>query len=75
MSHREQLTAIVQREGDGFVGLCPEIDVASQGRTVEETISNLGEAVSLFFESAAPSEISRRRRSEFFVTQVEVEVG
>ena len=75
MKHTEQLTAILQREGDGFVGLCPEIDVASQGQTIEETVSNLEEAVSLFFETADPSEITRRRRSEVFVTQVEVEVG
>ena len=72
MKHLEQLTAIIQREGDGFDGLCPEIDVASQGRSVEETVSNLDEAVSLFFETADPNKITRRRRSEFFVTQVEV---
>jgi predicted RNase H-like HicB family nuclease len=29
------LTAIIEREGDGFVSQCPELDVASQGETIE----------------------------------------
>jgi len=53
----------------------PRNRCGKSGRTVEETVSNLDEAVSLFFETADPSEITRRRRSEFFVTQVEVELG
>jgi predicted RNase H-like HicB family nuclease len=70
-----QLTAIIEREGNGYVGLCPEIDIASQGDTIEEARANLQEAVELFFETADPSEIERRRRSEVFVTSLEVEVG
>ena len=41
-------TAILEREGDVFVALCPELDVASQGATVEEATANLREAVELF---------------------------
>ena len=70
-----QLTAIVEREGDGYVALCPEVDVASQGDTVAEARDNLAEALTLFFETAPPEEISRRLRSEVYVTQVEVAVG
>ena len=47
-----QLTAIVEREGDGYVALCPEVDVASQGDSVAEARSNLEEALALFFETA-----------------------
>ena len=72
---RLRLTAIIEREEDGFVSLCPELDVASQGSTIEEARANLVEALSLFFETADPSEVSRRFRSEIFVTQVEVPVG
>ena len=54
------LTAIVEREGTGYVALCPEVDVASQGDTVAEARANLEEALSLFFESAPPQEIERR---------------
>lgn len=67
-----QLTAIVEREGDGYVALCPEVDVASQGDTVTEARDNLTEALSLFFETASAEEMDRRLRSEVYVTRVEV---
>ena len=56
-----RLTAIVEREGDGFVALCPEVDVASQGDSVTEARRNLEEAVALFFETASREEIEGRR--------------
>ena len=70
-----QLTAIVECEGDGYVALCPEVDVASQGDTVAEARDNLAEALSLFFETASAEEVDRRLRSEVYVTRVEVSVG
>ena len=73
MSRR--LTAIIQREGDGFVALCPELDVASQGGTIEGARENLREALELFFECASPDEIQQRLGGEVFVTQVEVAIG
>ena len=69
------MTAIIEREDDGFVALCPELDIASQGTSVEEARANLIEALELFFETAAPSEVARRLCNEVFVTQVEVPVG
>ncbi|WP_419917708.1 type II toxin-antitoxin system HicB family antitoxin [Candidatus Poriferisocius sp.] len=65
-----RLTAIVEREGDGYVALCPEIDVASQGRTVAEARDNLAEALALFFEAAPAEEIHRQLRGEVYVTQI-----
>jgi predicted RNase H-like HicB family nuclease len=65
------LTAVLERENDGFVSLCPELDVASQGQTVEEALANLKEAVGLFLECAPPEEVQRRYRSEVFVTRFE----
>jgi len=53
-------TTIVEKEGDGYVSLCPELDVASQGNTVEEATANLKEAVELFLEYADPKEVDRR---------------
>lgn len=70
-----QLTAILTREGDGYEALCPELDIASQGLTVEEARSNLVEALELFFETADPTEIRERLSQEVFVTRVEVRVG
>ena len=75
MTQPLRLTAIIEREDDGFVSLCPELDVASQGSSIEEARANLVEALTLFFETAHPSEIAKRFRSEVFVTQVEVPVG
>lgn len=71
----KHLTAIIQREGDGFVALCPGLDVASQGGTIEEARGNLREALELFFECASPEEIHQRLGEEVFVTQVEVTIG
>ncbi len=70
-----QLTAIIEREGDGYVSLCPELDIASQGETVVEARANLKEALELFFEAASATEIKERLHSEVYVTQVEVEVA
>ncbi len=72
---RRQFTAILQREGETWVSLCPELDVASQGQTVEEAKANLREAVELFLELASPEEIAQRLRSETYLTQFEVSVG
>ncbi len=70
-----QFTAIIERDGDGFTSLCPQLDIASQGSTVEEARTNLIEALELFFEVADPVEIQDRLRSEVFVTSLEVAVG
>jgi predicted RNase H-like HicB family nuclease len=75
MQQSRSLTAIIQREDDGFVALCPELDIASQGNSVEEARANLLEALTLFFEVADSEEIARRMHSEVFVTNVEVPVG
>ena len=70
-----RFTALIEREGDGYVSLCPELDLASQGRTIEEARRNLVEALELFFETADPSEIQQRLRSEVYVTPIEVDIG
>ena len=66
---------MIEREDDGFVALCPELDIASQGTSVEEARANLAEALALFFETADEAEVSRRLHSEVFVTQIEVPIG
>lgn len=75
MRQLQQFTAIIEREGDGFVALSPELDIASQGNTVEEARQNLAEAIELFLETADPTEIQNRLYTEVFVTQVMVPVG
>ncbi|HWS11345.1 MAG TPA: type II toxin-antitoxin system HicB family antitoxin [Rhodocyclaceae bacterium] len=75
MAQRRQLTALIEREGDGYVALCPELDIASQGGSVEDARANLVEAIELFLETADPAEIAARLHNEVFVTRVEVAVG
>ncbi|OQZ03706.1 MAG: hypothetical protein B6D34_06660 [Candidatus Brocadia sp. UTAMX1] len=70
-----KLTAIIEREGDRYVSLCPELDIASQGDNIEQARDNLREALELFFESTSKEEIKHRLHNDIFVTQIEVAVG
>lgn len=75
MKRVQQFTAIIEREGDGYVSFCPELDIASQGDSVEDAKNNLIEALELFFEVADPSEIENRLHTEVFITRLEVAVA
>jgi predicted RNase H-like HicB family nuclease len=72
---QRQLTAIIERENDGYISLCPELDIASQGNTVQEARENLREALELFFETASPMEIQQRLHEEVYITRLEIAVG
>ena len=72
---KRRLTAIIERESDAYVSLCPELDIASQGSTVQESRDNLQEALELFFETASPEEIQQRFHEEVYITQLEIEIG
>jgi len=74
MSHFH-LTAIIEREDAGYVALCLELDIASQGDTVEQARDNLTEAVEMFLECADQSEVKSRLKNEVFITRLEVGVG
>lgn len=71
----QSYTAILEKEGDMYVALCPELDVASQGATVEQATANLKEAVELFLDCADPEEVRRRSHTEVFVTRFETAHG
>jgi predicted RNase H-like HicB family nuclease len=51
MAQLQRMTAIIEREDDGFVALCPELDIASQGASIEEARANLVEGPYLVFRS------------------------
>ncbi len=72
---KKQLTAIIEREVGGYVSLCPELDIASQGDTSQEARQNLREAIELFSETASQSEIQTCLHEEVYVTRVEVSFG
>ena len=75
MKQTHQLTAVIEREGDGYVALCAELDIASQGDTIEEVRRNLVEAVELFFETANDSEVADRLHTEVYITRLDVVSG
>ena len=58
MKSMRQLTAIIEREDDWSVALCPELDIATKGDTIETVRTNLVEALELFFGSADRTEIA-----------------
>jgi len=72
---KQTLIAIIEREGNGYVALCPELDIASQGDSIEQARNNLREALELFFEAASQEEVKERLHGEIYVTQLEVAIG
>ena len=69
------VTMVIEREGEGYVALCPDLDIASQGDTITEARANLKEALELFFESASETEIAERWHKEVYVSQLEVAIA
>ncbi len=65
---RRTLTASVSKDGDWYVAQCLEVDVASQGETVEDALANLREAIELHFEPPTATIVPEIR-------PIEVEVG
>jgi hypothetical protein len=71
----QQFTAIIEGEGNGYVSLCLELDIASQGDTIEQARDNLKEAIELFLQVADTSEIKLRLNNDIFITKLEVSIG
>ncbi len=69
-----KFSAIIEKEGRWYVALCPELDVASQGRDIEHAVKNLKEAVSLYLQSASKNEIRAALGGQPFITTLEVTV-
>lgn len=55
---KRPFAATIWREGDWFVSQCLEIDVASQGKTEEEALENLREALELYFEEPRATNVN-----------------
>ena len=70
---KTRLTAVISKEGNDYVALNPDLDIASQGDTPESALTNLREAVDLFFETASAGEIQARLGGETWITQFEAE--
>lgn len=74
MKSFQNFTAIIEKEDDTYVALCPELDVASQGATVEEAKDNLKEAIELFLEHASKNEIELRLKKDLFITNMQIAI-
>lgn len=72
---RVKLTAIIQKEGKGYVAPCPELDIASQGSSKKQARGNLREAVEGFFDTASASEIKSRLAAKRYIENLEVRVA
>lgn len=75
MKNIQNFTAIIEKKDDIYVSLCPELDVASQGDTIEEAEANLQEAIELLLEYASKEEIATRLKSDVFITNLQIAVG
>ena len=67
-----KLTAVIEKEGKWYVATCPELGVASQGRTNDEAEAMLREAIELLFEEADEAEIRRRLNRGVKVKKLEL---
>jgi predicted RNase H-like HicB family nuclease len=68
-----KLTAVIEKEGRWFVAICPELGVASQGRTLDEAEEMIREAVELLLEEADEDEIKRRLNRGVKVKRLELQ--
>ncbi|HPO14311.1 MAG TPA: type II toxin-antitoxin system HicB family antitoxin [Candidatus Hydrogenedentes bacterium] len=75
MPETHHLIALIAQEGEWYAALCPELDIASQGETIEEAKAMLSEAVELFLETASKKEIEERLHTDVYITPLEVTVG
>ena len=75
MKNIQNFNAIIEKETDGLVALCPELDIASQGNTAEEARTNLQEAIELFFEHASREETVSRLTTDVFITNMQIAVA
>lgn len=67
-----KLTAVIEKEGKWYVATCPELGVASQGRSFEEAEVMIREAVELLLEEADEAEIKRRLNRGVKVKRLEL---
>lgn len=68
-----ELSAVIRKENELYVVLCPEFDIASQGKNIEEALKNLKEALELYLED---EDIEKPPRAEApIITIVKVDIG
>jgi len=68
-----KLNAIIEKDEHGYYAFCPELDgCCSQGKTLDETMLNIREAISLYLETLSPKERSALSHRELITSSLEV---
>jgi len=65
-------TIIIKEEEDWFVATCLENDIASQGKTINEAIDNLKEAIALYYEDEEDFSVTKNK--QIYVTTLEMAI-
>lgn len=69
MEETYRFLAVIRKEGKCYVSLCPELDISSQGETIEKAIENLKEATELYLED---EDVQIPTAGQVFTTIIEV---
>jgi predicted RNase H-like HicB family nuclease len=67
-------TIIIKREENWFVASCLENNIASQGKTIDESIENLKEAIALYYEDEAKADLNMPNQDQIFITTLEMAI-
>lgn len=68
-----KLNAVIQKDEHGYYAFCPELEgCCTQGRTLDETMKNIREAISLYLETLSPKERNALTHRELFTSSLEV---
>jgi len=70
----KKFTAIIERKENGYIAVCPELNVTSNGETAVDARKNLQEVLESFYTTASLEEINNRFHNEVYVTQVEIAI-
>jgi predicted RNase H-like HicB family nuclease len=67
-------TIIIKQEEEWFVATCLENNIASQGKTIDESIANLKEAIALYYEDEKEEEMNSSQNDQIYITTLEVAI-
>ena len=71
-----KLNAVIEKDENGYYAFCPELEgCCTQGRTLDETMKNIREAITLYLETLSPRERAALSHRELITSSLEVQVA